>query len=30
LEEYIYQDVKLNPGLEDSAFDPDNPEYNYP
>ena len=30
LEEYIYQDVKLNPGLVDSAFDPDNPEYNYP
>ena len=30
LEEYIYQDVKLNPGLEDRAFDPDNPEYNYP
>ena len=30
LEEYIYQDVKLNPGLADSAFDPDNPEYNYP
>jgi len=30
LEEYIYQEVKLNPGLEDSAFDPDNPEYNYP
>ncbi len=30
LEEYIYQDVKLNPGLADSAFDPDNPDYNYP
>jgi hypothetical protein len=30
LEEYIYQDVKLNPGLADDAFDPDNPEYNYP
>jgi len=30
LEEYIYQDVKLNPGLVDSAFDPDNPDYNYP
>jgi outer membrane lipoprotein-sorting protein len=30
LEEYIYQDVELNPGLADSAFDPDNPDYNYP
>jgi hypothetical protein len=30
LEEYIYQNVKLNPGLADDAFDPDNPEYNYP
>ncbi len=30
LEEYIYQNVKLNPGLVDSAFDPDNPDYNYP
>jgi hypothetical protein len=29
-EEYTYQDVKLNVGLTDMDFDPDNPEYNYP
>ena len=29
-EEYNYQDVKLNVGLTDVDFDPDNPEYNYP
>ncbi len=29
-EEYTYQDVKLNIGLTDTDFDPDNPEYNYP
>jgi hypothetical protein len=30
LEEYIYKDVTLNPGLTASDFDPQNPEYNYP
>lgn len=29
-EEYTYLDVKLNVGLTDSDFDPDNPAYNYP
>jgi len=29
-EEYTYKDVKLNVGLTDVDFDPDNPEYNYP
>jgi len=29
-EEYDYQDVKLNVGLTDMDFDPDNPEYDYP
>ncbi len=29
-EEYNYQEVKLNVGLTDMDFDPDNPEYNYP
>ena len=30
VEEYIYHNVKLNAGLQDIDFDPDNPEYNYP
>lgn len=30
LERYIYQDLKLNPGLTDTDFDPDNPAYDYP
>jgi len=29
-EEYTYQDVKLNVGLTDMDFDPDNSEYNFP
>ncbi len=29
-EEYNYQDVKINVGLTDLDFDPDNPAYNYP
>lgn len=30
LEEYTYRDLKLNVGLTDADFDPDNPEYDYP
>lgn len=30
LEEYTYQDLKLNVGLTNKDFDPDNAEYNYP
>lgn len=30
LEEYTYVDVKLNVGLTDEDFNPDNKEYNYP
>jgi hypothetical protein len=30
LEEYTYRDVRLNVGLTDADFDPDNPRYNYP
>lgn len=29
-EEFVYQNVKLNVGLTDKDFDPDNEEYNYP
>jgi len=29
LEEYTYLDVKLNPGLVDADFDPENPNYNF-
>jgi hypothetical protein len=29
-QECTYQDVKLNLGLTDMDFDPDNPDYNYP
>ena len=29
-EEYTYKNVKLNVGLKDSDFDPDNPDYNFP
>ena len=29
-EEYTYLDLKLNVGLTDADFDPDNPDYNYP
>lgn len=29
-EEYNYQDIKLNVGLTDMDFDPDNPEYDFP
>ncbi len=29
-EEYTYIDVKLNVGLKDSDFNPDNPAYKYP
>ena len=29
-EEYIYHNVKLNVGLKDIDFDPDNPAYDYP
>jgi hypothetical protein len=30
IEEYIYQQVVSNPGLQDSDFDPDNPLYKFP
>ena len=30
IEEYIYHNIKLNVGLKDADFDPDNPAYNYP
>jgi hypothetical protein len=30
IEEYTYQDVKLNVGLTDADFDPDNSEYHFP
>ena len=30
LEKYIYTELKLNIGLKDSDFDPDNEEYDYP
>lgn len=30
IEEYIYHNIKLNVGLRDADFDPDNPAYNYP
>ena len=30
LEKYIYTDLKINVGLEDYDFDPDNEEYDYP
>lgn len=30
LEKYIYTELKINVGLEDSDFDPDNEEYDYP
>ena len=30
IERYIYKDLKLNVGLTDSDFDPDNPDYDYP
>lgn len=30
IEEYTYRDVKLNVGLTDKDFDPDNEEYNFP
>lgn len=30
LEEYAYRDVRLNVGLTDADFDPDNPAYNFP
>ncbi len=29
-EEYTYRDVKINVGLTDDDFDPDNPEYEFP
>jgi hypothetical protein len=29
-EEYTYLNVRLNVGLKDSDFDPDNPAYNFP
>lgn len=29
-EEYTYLNLRLNVGLEDSDFDPDNPDYNFP
>lgn len=29
-EEYTFQEVKLNVGLTDADFDPDNPDYNFP
>lgn len=30
IEEYTYHNIKLNPGLKDLDFDPENPAYNYP
>ena len=30
IEEYIYHNIRLNPGLKDLDFDPRNPAYNYP
>lgn len=30
IEEYVYYDVRLNVGLTDADFDPDNPEYSFP
>nr|ADI22907.1 hypothetical protein [uncultured Rhizobium sp. HF0500_35F13] len=30
IEEYIYRQVQINPGLTDSDFDPDNPLYKFP
>ena len=30
LEKYIYNNIKLNIGLTDAEFDPDNPKYDYP
>lgn len=30
LEKFYYTDIKLNPGLTDRDFDPDNPDYDYP
>ena len=30
LEKYLYKDIKLNVGLTDIDFDPDNPEYDFP
>jgi hypothetical protein len=30
LEEYTYLDVRLNVGLSDADFDPDNPDYDFP
>jgi hypothetical protein len=30
LEEYTYVDMKLNVGLTDKDFDPDNSAYNFP
>jgi len=29
VEDYAYADVRLNPGLTDADFDPDNPSYNF-
>ena len=29
-EEYNYRDIRLNVGLTDRDFDPDNPTYNFP
>jgi hypothetical protein len=30
MEEYIYRDLKLNVGLQEKDFDPDNEEYDFP
>ncbi len=30
MERYFYRELKINPGLQASDFDPDNPEYDYP
>ncbi len=30
MEEYVYRDLKLNVGLQDKDFDPDNEEYDFP
>lgn len=30
VEEYIYHNIRINPGLKDMDFDPANPAYNYP
>jgi len=30
VEDYVYEDLRLNPGLTDADFDPGNPDYDFP